>query len=64
VVAEDGDLRGGLVVDAVVDVVALPAALEPVDSEYLSAMVMIDRRPVGVVDLGAVLGAVSATAAR
>lgn len=64
VVVEDGDLRGGLVVDAVVDVTVLPDALEPVDSEYLSAMVMIERTPVGVVDLGAVLAAVSATAAR
>jgi purine-binding chemotaxis protein CheW len=64
VVAEDGELRGGLVVDAVVDVTVLPEALEQVDSEYLSAMVMIEGVPVGVIDVGAVLGAVVAAAPR
>jgi purine-binding chemotaxis protein CheW len=63
VVAEDGELHAGLVVEAVVDVAPLPEALEPADSEYLSAMVLIDRIPVGVIDLGTVLGAVSVGAA-
>jgi len=64
VVAEDGKLRAGLVVEAVVDVEALPDSLEPAEHEYLSGMVLIERVPVGVVDLGAVLGAVSAVAAQ
>jgi purine-binding chemotaxis protein CheW len=64
VVAEDGELRGGLVVDSAVDVTVLPETLAPVDSEYLSAMVMIERVPVGVIDIGAVLGAVSAAVPR
>ena len=64
VVAEDGDLRGGLVVVTVVDVNVLPETVDQVDSEYLSAMVMIERTPVGVIDIGAVLGAVSTAAPR
>jgi purine-binding chemotaxis protein CheW len=64
VVAEQGDLRAGLAVESVVDVAPIPEALEPVDSEYVSAAVLVDRVPVGVVDLGAVLGAVSSRGAR
>jgi purine-binding chemotaxis protein CheW len=64
VVVEQGDLRAGLAVESVVDVASLPEALEPMDSEYVSAAVLVDRVPVGVVDLGAVLGAVSSRAAR
>jgi chemotaxis signal transduction protein len=64
VVAEHRELRAGLVVEAVVDVEALPDSLEPAEHEYLSGMVLIERVPVGVVDLGVVLGAVSAVAAQ
>jgi chemotaxis signal transduction protein len=64
VVAEQGDLRAGLVVESVVDVGPLPEALEPADSEFVSAAVLVDGVPVGVIDLGAALGAVSSRAAR
>lgn len=64
VVAEQGDLRAGLAVESVVDVGPLPEALEPVDSEYVSGAVLVDRVPVGVIDLGAALGAVSARGGR
>jgi len=57
VVGEDGTVRAGLVVESVIDVGALPEALEPADSEFLSAAALIDREPVGVIDLGAVLAA-------
>jgi purine-binding chemotaxis protein CheW len=59
IVAEQGDLRAGLAVESVVDVGPLPETREPVDSELLSAAILIDHVPVGVVDVGAALGAVS-----
>ncbi len=55
VVAEQGDLRAGIVVDEVVDFCSLPEAREPVESEYLSGSVLVDRVPVGIVDVGAML---------
>lgn len=58
VVAEDGEVRAGLVVESVADIGELPEALEPADSRFLSASSLLGRTPVGVVDLGAVLGAV------
>jgi len=59
VVVEEGDLHGGLAVESVLDVGAIPEPLEPTDSEYLLGAVLVERVPVGVIDLGAVLGAVS-----
>lgn len=55
VVAEAGDLHAALAVEEVIDVCSLPDAREPVESEYLSGSVLVDRLPVGIVDLGAVL---------
>jgi purine-binding chemotaxis protein CheW len=55
VVAEQGDLHAGLVVDEVIDICSLPEAREPVESEYLSGSVLVDRVPVGIVDVGAML---------
>jgi purine-binding chemotaxis protein CheW len=63
-VAEDGELRAGLTVESVLDVGSLPESLEPTDSEYLSGVVLIERTPVGVIDLAAVLGAAATGAAR
>lgn len=57
VVAERGELRAGLAVEAVVEVGPLPAASEPAESPYLEGAVLVDRTPVGIVDLGAVLAA-------
>jgi chemotaxis signal transduction protein len=64
VVAEHGELRAGLTVEAVTEVGPLPATIEPAESDYLSGAVRVDRAPVGVVDLGAVLGAAAAEAWR
>jgi purine-binding chemotaxis protein CheW len=64
VVVEEGDLHGGLAVESVVDVGAIPEPLEPTDSEYLLGAVLVERVPVGVIDLGAVLSAVSTGAAQ
>lgn len=59
VVVEEGDLHGGLAVESVLDVGAMPESLESTDSEYLLGAVLVERVPVGVIDLGAVLSAVS-----
>jgi chemotaxis signal transduction protein len=64
VVVEHGELRAGLAVEAVTEVGPLPAAIEPAESDYLRGAVRIDRVPVGVVDLGALLGAAAAGATR
>jgi purine-binding chemotaxis protein CheW len=58
VVAEGARARAGITVESVLDVAALPAALEPADSSYLTGATLIERVPVGVVDLEAVLAAV------
>lgn len=63
IVAEDGELRAGLAVEAVLDVGSLPEALEPTDSEHLSGAVLVERTPVGVIDLASVLGAAGAAGA-
>lgn len=63
-VAEDGELRAGLTVESVLDVGSLPESLEPTDSEYLSGAVLVERTPVGVIDLAAVLSAAGTGAAR
>ncbi len=55
VVAEQGDLRAGLMVDEVIDICSLPEAREPAESEYLSGSVLVDGVPVGIVDVGATL---------
>lgn len=59
VVAEGNGERAGITVESVLDVAALPESLEPADSDYLAGATLIDRVPVGVVDLDAVLMAVS-----
>jgi purine-binding chemotaxis protein CheW len=64
VVVEEGGLHGGLAVESVLDVGAIPEPLEPTESEYLLGAVLVERVPVGVIDLGAVLGAVSTGADR
>ena len=56
-VAERGELRAGLAVDEVVDVGALPETIEPTEGSYLEGMVLVDRTPVGIVDVGALLAA-------
>ncbi|HWW67003.1 MAG TPA: chemotaxis protein CheW [Solirubrobacterales bacterium] len=63
VVAEVGDRCAGLAVEFVVDVGSVPRSRDPAESEYLAGAVLIDRTPVGIVDLGAVLGALSPEAA-
>jgi purine-binding chemotaxis protein CheW len=57
VVVEDGDRRAGLAVEEVLDVEALPAVLEPVESRYLAGAALVDRTRVGVIDLPALLAA-------
>jgi len=59
VVVEDGERRGGLAVESLVDVGAVPSSVDPVESEHLLGAVLIDRTPVGILDLGVVLGAPS-----
>lgn len=55
VVAESGELRGGLVVDEVLDVEELSAVSEQVDSKYLLGAFLVDGELVGALDLDAVL---------
>jgi purine-binding chemotaxis protein CheW len=62
VVAEDGGLHAGIAVESVLDVGSLPELREPTDSEYLSAAVLLERTPVGIVDVTAVLSMVGAGA--
>jgi purine-binding chemotaxis protein CheW len=59
VVAELGELRAGLAVEAVVEVGPLPVTIEPADSAYLEGAVLVDSTLVGVVDLAAMLDAVA-----
>jgi chemotaxis signal transduction protein len=63
VVAERAGLRAGLAVDEVTDVGALPERIEAADSDYLEGSVLVGSTPVGIIDLGAVLGAATAAAA-
>jgi purine-binding chemotaxis protein CheW len=58
VVAELGDLRAGLAVDAVVDVGELPDPSERVDSPYMTAAALVDGILVGILDADAILSSV------
>lgn len=58
VVVEGAGARAGLTVESVLDVTTLPEALEPAESDCLSAATLVERVPVGVVDLDAVLNKV------
>lgn len=60
VVAESGELRAGLVVDAVLDVGELPPASEQAESDYLLGAFLVDGELVGALDLDAVLAPVEA----
>jgi purine-binding chemotaxis protein CheW len=55
VVAESGELRAGIVVDEVLDVVGLPPASEQADSQYLLGAFLVDGDLVGALDVDAVL---------
>jgi purine-binding chemotaxis protein CheW len=55
VVAEAGERRAGLAVDAIVDVSELPGASEQVDSPYLTGAALVDGVLVGMLDADAVL---------
>lgn len=55
VVAESGERRAGLAVDAVVDVGELPPASERPESPHLSGAVLVDGTLVGVLDVGSIL---------
>lgn len=64
VVAEDDGMRAGLAVEDVLEVEALPQAVEPAESELLEGAVLVGQTPVGIVDLGAILTAAAAEVAR
>lgn len=64
VIAERGDLRAGLAVDAVTGVEDLPEASEEVDSRHLAGAALADGAFVGVVDVGSMLEAVEESNAR
>ncbi|HEY0392173.1 MAG TPA: chemotaxis protein CheW [Solirubrobacterales bacterium] len=55
VVAESAELRAGLLVDEVLDVVELPPASEQVESDYLLGAYLVDGELIGALDLDAVL---------
>jgi purine-binding chemotaxis protein CheW len=61
VVAEHGDRRAGLAVDAIVDVGELPEPSEQVDSPYMVAAALVDGTLVGFLDVDAILSMASAT---
>ena len=54
---EDGELHAGLAVEEVLDVGPLPGAVEPAEHPHLSGSVLVDRDPVGILDLASILGA-------
>ena len=58
VIAERGDLRAGLAVDAIDGVEELPEASEEVDSRHLTGAALADGVLVGVIDIESVLDAV------
>jgi len=64
VIAERGDLRAGLAVDAVTGVEDLPEASEEVDSRHLAGAALADGAFVGVVDVGSMLESVEESNAR
>jgi purine-binding chemotaxis protein CheW len=59
VVTEDGDLRAALAVTSTDDVGELGAATEEVESPYLSGAILVEDALVGIVDVPALLAAVS-----
>jgi chemotaxis signal transduction protein len=59
VVTEADGTRGGLAVTEIVDVGELPEATEEAESRYLDGAVLVDGQLVGVIGVGAVLGAVT-----
>jgi len=61
VVAEAGELRAGLLVEAVLDVEDLPAATEQVESDYLLGACLVDGELVGMLDVGALLSRVGSS---
>lgn len=61
VVAEDGDRRAGLAVEAVLDVAALGEPTEAAESPYLRGAALVDGALVGVVNLPATLHALAGT---
>jgi purine-binding chemotaxis protein CheW len=63
VVTEAGGTRGGLAVTEIVDVGELPEATEEAESRHLDGAVLVDGQLVGVIDVGAVLGATTGAAA-
>lgn len=58
VVAELGERRAGLAVDAVIGVGELPDASEQVDSPYLSGAALAEGVLVGILDADAILSSV------
>jgi purine-binding chemotaxis protein CheW len=64
VVAEEGVRTAGLAVDSVVGVEPLPDVTEPTESSHLLGAALVDGTLVGIVDLGSVLDAAQAVAAR
>lgn len=58
VVAELGERRAGLAVDAVLDVGELPEASEQVDSPYLTGAALVHGVLVGILDADAILSSV------
>jgi purine-binding chemotaxis protein CheW len=61
VVAESGELRAGLRVDAVLDVDDLPPATEQVESDYLLGACLVDGELVGVLDIDALLAGIGSS---
>ena len=64
VIAERGDLRAGLAVDAIDGVEELPEASEEVDSRHLTGAALADGVLVGVIDIESVLDAVEGSNAQ
>jgi purine-binding chemotaxis protein CheW len=63
VLAELGDRRAGLAVDSIVDVGALPAPSEQVDSPFIAAATLVDGTLVGFLDAEAILSTASSAGA-
>jgi chemotaxis signal transduction protein len=61
IVAEAGDRRAALAVDAITEVGPLPAATEPSSKEHLTAAALIDGELVGVVEVESLLGRIGGT---
>lgn len=59
VITEESGRRGGLAVTEIVDVSELPEAAEKAESHFLEGAVLLDGALVGVLDVSAVLDALS-----